>query len=437
MKLRNRKFIVSVLTALMMVVAMMPGMAFADDAVSAVSFEITGADSGSTVINLNETKTFGIDITEPQPYEGDYHIHYNVSGGKQFIEVKVADDGKNFYVTGKKESSGASVIGISLYEGANCAGGTCSGVNIGAESKSLNVQVVDSNAPDNPWQGDSQQLKLKNYFIKVIDDTADPIINSVIASKDADNTMEFNGKQDISFRFLISNQGNYLGTLDFTPYIHIIPEGSDEEIGTISWNKVEETTDNDFDVIISAGTLEPGHYTLKFDGEFCIRSGGKTLGRAVEFQFNVAPVKVTEITLDKDSETLEIGDEITLIPAVGPEDATDKTVTWTSTDENVAIVDSEGTVTAVGAGTAIITVTANDGSEVSASCEITVNEETVLDPENENDDGDTDKSSGDTDTDKTDTVKTGDDMNIFILLAVMIISMATAAYVILHRRQRQ
>ena len=60
---------------------------------------------------------------------------------------------------------------------------------------------------------------------------------------------------------------------------------------------------------------------------------------------------------------------------VTPEDATDKTVTWSSSDASVATVDQRGNVTAVGAGTATITATAGD---CSATCEVTVTKQVSL-----------------------------------------------------------
>ena len=55
-----------------------------------------------------------------------------------------------------------------------------------------------------------------------------------------------------------------------------------------------------------------------------------------------------------------------------PDYATDKSVTWTSSDEAVATVDQTGKVTAVAMGNAVITATANDGSGVKAECAVTV-----------------------------------------------------------------
>lgn len=63
-----------------------------------------------------------------------------------------------------------------------------------------------------------------------------------------------------------------------------------------------------------------------------------------------------------------------LTATVLPTDATDKTVIWSSSNNDIASVDNKGEVTAVGPGTATITATANDGSGKAASCRITVNE---------------------------------------------------------------
>jgi len=81
---------------------------------------------------------------------------------------------------------------------------------------------------------------------------------------------------------------------------------------------------------------------------------------------------VTEITLSSSSLNLEVGNTKTLLATVLPENANDKSVTWTSSDESVVTVDEDGTVTAIAIGTTTITCTAVDGSEVFANCEVTV-----------------------------------------------------------------
>lgn len=83
---------------------------------------------------------------------------------------------------------------------------------------------------------------------------------------------------------------------------------------------------------------------------------------------------ITSITLNKSSLSLETGKSETLTATVKPDNATDKSVTWTSSSTSVATVDSNGKVTANAKGTATITCKANDNSGVSATCEVTVTE---------------------------------------------------------------
>ena len=79
-------------------------------------------------------------------------------------------------------------------------------------------------------------------------------------------------------------------------------------------------------------------------------------------------VAVTGITLDKTTAELEIGATETLTATVTPDDATDKSVTWTTSDANIATVEN-GVVTAVAAGNATITAQAG---EHTATCAVTV-----------------------------------------------------------------
>ncbi len=97
----------------------------------------------------------------------------------------------------------------------------------------------------------------------------------------------------------------------------------------------------------------------------------------------VTPPPVTGVTLDQTSLTLTEGDSETLSATVEPDNATNKNVTWASDNESVATVDVNGVVTAVGAGTATITVTTEDG-DFTATCEVTVEPPYTPPPANPN-----------------------------------------------------
>jgi hypothetical protein len=97
--------------------------------------------------------------------------------------------------------------------------------------------------------------------------------------------------------------------------------------------------------------------------------GGKTATCTITVVTAVVPV--TGVTLDKSSLTLaKVGDSETLVATVQPDNATNKNVTWSSSNPNVASV-SNGLVTALAPGTAAITVTTQDGGKT-ATCSVTV-----------------------------------------------------------------
>ena len=83
---------------------------------------------------------------------------------------------------------------------------------------------------------------------------------------------------------------------------------------------------------------------------------------------NADTVAVKSISLDKSTATIQVGKTVTLNATVAPSNATDKTVTWTTSDATVATV-VNGVVTGVAEGTANITATVGD---ISAFCAITV-----------------------------------------------------------------
>ena len=86
--------------------------------------------------------------------------------------------------------------------------------------------------------------------------------------------------------------------------------------------------------------------------------------------YNPTAAYVTGVTLDNEEAELVKGEKLTLTAAITPENAVNKAVRWSTSDASVATVEN-GVVTAVGSGSAVITVTTEDGG-FTAECEITV-----------------------------------------------------------------
>ena len=134
----------------------------------------------------------------------------------------------------------------------------------------------------------------------------------------------------------------------------VLPEATTDK--TIRWSSSDD----------SVAMVDEGTVTAHKVGQATIKAtcGNKEASCVV----NVLPIVVEEISFNKTSVSLKAGETVTLTATVKPDDATDKTVTWSTSDASVATV-NDGVVTAKKVGTATITAKAGDKS---ATCEITV-----------------------------------------------------------------
>lgn len=159
-----------------------------------------------------------------------------------------------------------------------------------------------------------------------------------------------------------------------------------------------------------------------------------------------AKTPATTIALDKTTASLKEGEKVNLSATVGPENVTSKVVIWSSSDESIATVADDGTVTAVKAGDVTITAKAAYGKNVTATCDITVTQAEVKKPAQNNPDDkkpagkqqiDTNKQpvSGNVNTDKsanqTKSPKSGDDNEVatyVCLLGLAMVAITAATY---------
>ena len=133
-----------------------------------------------------------------------------------------------------------------------------------------------------------------------------------------------------------------------------------------TWLSVQPTSGSAGTVVMTV-TAQPNTGTEGREASVTIKCGTVTQKFTVK-QAGVPNVDVSEVTLDKAELTLVEGQEAELKATVKPDDATDKMVTWTSSDEAVATV-ADGKVNAVKAGTT--TITAKAGAK-EATCKVTV-----------------------------------------------------------------
>ena len=117
------------------------------------------------------------------------------------------------------------------------------------------------------------------------------------------------------------------------------------------------------------------------DGKVTAISAGSVIikatttdGTNISADCNVTVKKrlVSSISLNKSSTTIYVGSTEQLSANISPSDASDTILTWTSSNSNIASVNNNGVITAISAGTAIVTAETTDGSNLSASCTVFV-----------------------------------------------------------------
>lgn len=124
-------------------------------------------------------------------------------------------------------------------------------------------------------------------------------------------------------------------------------------------------------------TIFQQHGTVVYESNGVTVKGVKLANNQEILLSEVAQVKFNEkfaenITLDKMTATINKNSTITLVATILPEDATLKNVTWSSSDETIATVDENGVVTAINNGTATITATTKDGTNLNTTCTVNV-----------------------------------------------------------------
>lgn len=154
----------------------------------------------------------------------------------------------------------------------------------------------------------------------------------------------------------------YRGTSNVTETITATVAPSDANNTNISWSSSDTS-------VVSVSTS--GNVTGKAPGKATITAEAQD-GSGVKASCEIEVRQyVTGITLDKTSLSLLVGQNATIsVTSVLPDNAYDKTISWTSSDDAIVSVDNSGKMMAKAKGKATIKAIANDGSGVFATCSV-------------------------------------------------------------------
>ena len=306
--------------------------------IKAVSF-MTGSSTNlnytvSVYTNLSddtnpESGTLAAQKSGVTTYDGMYTVvldsSVNINEGKKFsvvVEVN-SNSGKTAYLAYERSMQSGK------------AGYWC--------TASVKANQSFINSPYNGWNDFSNKSYGGNFIIKAFTDNETTTVDVEKVSLNKSATTLTEGESE---------------TLTAT----ITPSNATGD-KTVKWSSSNEAV---------AAVDSNGKVTAKKAGTAVITatsSNGKSASCTVTVKQK--EIAITGIGLNKSTTSLTEGESETLTATITPSNATgDKTVKWSSSNEAVAAVDSNGKVTAKKAGTAVITVTSSNGK--SASCTVTV-----------------------------------------------------------------
>ncbi len=153
-----------------------------------------------------------------------------------------------------------------------------------------------------------------------------------------------------------------------TGTIKVTVEPADATDQKVNWTSSNPEVVTVADGVVTA--VAPGTATIIATTS----DGGKTV--TCNVTINPKPIPVEGVSVEVEAVEIAEGETTKIVVTITPDDATVKDVTFSSSDEAVATVDEEGNITAVGPGTATITITTADGGKT-ATCEVTVNPKVV------------------------------------------------------------
>ena len=234
------------------------------------------------------------------------------------------------------------------------------------EGKCQQIKIVSHAGAELRVRCNVGAIKLKQAVITVDGNTVIPTavdengIVTIPCKKDQTVVIDFTSKNESIVDVTTVTLNKASGTLfvgdnlqltatvtpDNATYKSVVWKTSDKNIATVD--------ENGLVTAVAAGTAK-----------ITANADEKTAACVVE----VKNIPVTSIVISQETATIVIGETLPLTVVVSPDNATDKTVTWTTSEATVATVDKDGVVTAVAVGKATITAKAG---EQSATCVVTV-----------------------------------------------------------------
>jgi len=285
-----------------------------------------------------------------------------VAPGTATITVTTAESGKKAACT--VTVNAVDVTGVTLNK-------TALTLSIGG-TETLTAAVTPSNATDKAVNWTSSDNSVATVSGGTVTALAAGTASITVTTADGGKTATCSVTVQAAEPIVVDVTGVTLNKTEFTltvgdtEVLSATLTPSDATNKAVTWasgNTAVATVNNGMVIAVAPGTASITVTTA---------DGGKTATCAVTVQAALPnTIAVTGVTLNETALELIVGGTETLAATVAPSNATNKNITWTSSDTDVATVSTGGLVTAIAGGTATITVTTVNGGKT-AVCSVTV-----------------------------------------------------------------
>ncbi len=329
-------------------------------------------------------KSLGITGPTDKVYVGDeFELNYNITADGEYYDYMAltSTNPDVIEVDGSKliaKQAGSSMIKATDFTGKKTASTTIevydrkpiTDITLYAPQKELTVgQSVKYHATVVPEDTtDSKELTWKSSDESVATIDSNGTINALSAGTTTISVTSSNNIKK-TFEVMVNNSNIAVTNITLNKTSLSLKEGESETLTpTITPANATDKTVTWTSSNTAVATVSNGTVIAKKAGTATITAQAGTKSTTCQITVTANEIPVTNITLNKTSLSLKEGESETLTPTITPANATDKTVTWTSSNTAVATV-SNGTVIAKKAGTA--TITAQAGTK-SATCQVTI-----------------------------------------------------------------
>ena len=232
--------------------------------------------------------------------------------------------------------------------------------------------LIPQNSSATGWTVKDLDEGLYTYTITGTARYATLALKTITAQAGFDNTyaVTLNAFSDAKAIYHEASYGNKAQMISVTPDEYTMHAGEKKTLVATVWpesngtGSITWTSDNTSVATVDAN----GKVTAVSVGSAQITASHS--GMSASCAITVDPIEVTRITLDRSTLRLGLNKTRTLVATIAPSNATDKTVTWTTSDSSIATVTSAGVVRGIAYGTATITATSSNG--LTATCKVNV-----------------------------------------------------------------